>query len=85
MKPMCMPSATLATLLEFDCKLEVLMEMPNAVSAEDGFFPRRSTDHPIQKAAPAAFLRDKDEELALRIEAFRESPRLPGISWVFRG
>ena len=80
MKPMCMPSKT---TLEFDRKIAVLMETPNVVSPEDGFYPRRNADCPIQRTAPAPFLRDKDEELALRIEAFRQSPHLPGISWTY--
>ena len=81
MKPICMPSTT---LLEFDCRIEVLMQTPDAVSAEDGFYPRRNADCRMQRSAPAPFFRDQDEELALRIEAFRQSPHVPGISWMYR-
>jgi len=70
------------TLTEFDCRIEVLMETPDAVSAENEFYPRQSAHHSVQQAAPAPLLRDKDEELALRIEAFRESPYSPDISWM---
>ena len=80
MKPTGMPSTT---RLEFDCKIAVLIETPDAVSAEDGFYPRRSADCPIRHAAPVPFVRDKDEEQALRIEAYRQSPRLPNISWMY--
>lgn len=79
MKPMCMPYAA---LLEFDSKIEVLMQMPDAVSAEDAFFPRESAQCPIQRTTPARFIRDKNEELALRIEAFRQSPYVPDIAWM---
>ncbi len=79
MKPFCLPSKSLK---EFDCKIEVLMEMPNAISAENGFYPRQSTFRPVQLAAPAPFYRDMSEELALRVEAMRESPYLPDIAWM---
>ena len=70
------------TLTEFSCRIEVLMETPDAVSAEHGYYPRQSSCRPVQLPAPAPFFRDKDEELALRIDAFRESPYLPDISWM---
>ena len=80
MKPICTPSTT---LLEFDCKIAVLIETPNATSAEDGYYARHSADYAIERAAPAAFRRDKDEEQTMRIEALRQSPCLPGISWMY--
>ena len=80
MKPICMPSTTLP---ELDCKIEVLIETPDAVSAEKAFYPQQSANCPIQRAAPVPFFRDKEEELALRIEAFRQSPLMPGFSWMY--
>jgi hypothetical protein len=74
MKSMCMPSTT---LIEFDRKIAVLIETPNAVSAEDMYYARRGADYAIERTAPATFRQDKDEEQALRIEALRQSPYFP--------
>lgn len=79
MKPMCMPYTA---LLEFDCKIEVLMQTPDAVSAENGYFPRQSAQCRVQWTTPERFVRDKDEELALQIEAFRQSPYVPDVAWM---
>ena len=76
MKPMCMPSTK---LFEFDCKIEVLLQTPDSISAENAFYPRQSACGPLQAAAQARYFRDKDEELALCIEAFQQSPRLPSV------
>ncbi len=67
---------------EFDCRIEVLMQTPDAVSAEKGFYARKSGFCEVQPTAPAQFFQDKDKELALRVEAMRESPYLPDISWM---
>ena len=79
MKPSCMP---FKSLLEFDCKIEVLMEMPNAISAESAFYARKSGACQVQLPAPAPYYRDRSEELALRVEALRESPYAPDIAWM---
>lgn len=76
MKPMCMPSTK---LFEFDCKIEVLLQTPDSISAENAFYPRQSACFPYQQTAQAPYFRDQDEELALRIEAFQHSPRLPSV------
>jgi hypothetical protein len=80
MKPMCMPSTT---QYEFDCKIAALIETPDATSAEDEYYSRHGADYAIERTAPAAYRRDKDEEQALRIEALRQSPCMPGIAWTY--
>jgi hypothetical protein len=80
MKPMYTPSTM---LIEFGRKIAVLIETPNATSAEDGYYARHSGDCAIKRTAPTAFRRDKDEEQTLRIEVLRQSPCLPGLSWMY--
>lgn len=67
---------------DINCRIETLRESPDAVSAENGYYPRQSTCHTAQRATPGPFVRNKEEELALRIAAFRESPYSPDISWM---
>lgn len=69
--------------VELDCKIAVLMETPNVVSAEDGYYPRHSVEHAVEQAAFAPFLIDKNEQRALWIEVLLQCPNRPGISWMY--
>lgn len=69
--------------VEIDCKIEVLMEMPAVVSAEDSFYPRPSIDRSLAPATAIPVALDKHQQRALWIDALLQCPHWPGISWIY--
>jgi len=69
--------------VEIDRKIAVLMEMPEVVSAEDGYYPRSSADRSFAPAAAIPVALDKHQQRTFWIEALLQCPHWPGISWMY--